>query len=162
MGETRRSASRSASKQRGKPTLGQSGRMVHSSRGPKRRKSAVISARSAANLSAPRFSDGRLSETDVPTDHGARLARLLSRLPHRRFAPSIDPLSLNESERLVCLTAREREVLCLYVDHRNSKEVACCLGTRTQTIKNQLATIEHKLGVDSREDLLVFLFSLLD
>jgi DNA-binding CsgD family transcriptional regulator len=163
MGEKRRIRSLSRRKKPVKPRLGEGGKVVRSLREPKLGRSAGNGTLDGTtSLNAPQSSDGRPFGTDVPTNLGVRLARLLCELPHHGLAPSIDPSSLTVSERLVSLTAREREVLCLYVDRCNAKEVACCLGTRTQTAKNQLAAIEHKLGIDSREELLVFLFSLLD
>ena len=159
MGEKRRITSLSRLKKPAKPRLGEGGKVVRSLRGRKLGKSAGNGkSDGTTGLNAPQPSEGKPIGTDVASHLGVRLARLLSGLPHHPLAPSIDPSSLTVSERLVWLTAREREVLCLNVDHRNPKEVACCLGTRTQTTKNQLATIERKLGIDSREELLVFLF----
>jgi DNA-binding CsgD family transcriptional regulator len=54
------------------------------------------------------------------------------------------------------LTRREREVLQLYLELLNAKKVARRLGTRAQTVRNQLAAIEHKLGLSSREELVAF------
>jgi DNA-binding CsgD family transcriptional regulator len=58
------------------------------------------------------------------------------------------------------LTAREREVLNLFLKLLNDKRVARQLGTRIQTVKNQLASIEHKLGVSSRGELIALALSL--
>jgi len=69
----------------------------------------------------------------------------------RRDAPSG-----NGDDWLSALTPREREVLMRYVKCQNAKRVAYQLGTRPQTVKNQLSNIGHKLGVDSREGLLVY------
>jgi DNA-binding CsgD family transcriptional regulator len=52
------------------------------------------------------------------------------------------------------LTAREHEVLVLYLRIINDKKVARELGTRPQTVRNQLASIQHKLGVCSRVELI--------
>jgi DNA-binding NarL/FixJ family response regulator len=60
---------------------------------------------------------------------------------------------------LSMLTPRERKVLMMYVECQNAKRIAQRLGSRTQTVKNQLANIEHKLGVTSREELLVYVLS---
>ena len=54
---------------------------------------------------------------------------------------------------LATLTPREREVLRIYLELLNDKRVAGFLGRRPQTIRNHLASIEHKLGVRSREEL---------
>jgi DNA-binding CsgD family transcriptional regulator len=54
---------------------------------------------------------------------------------------------------LSTLTARELQVLQLYITCFNAKKVARLLGTKPQTVKNQLASIEHKLGVASREEM---------
>jgi len=66
-----------------------------------------------------------------------------------------DAASGNGDDWLSALTPREREVLKLYAECRNTKCIAQRLGTRPQTVRNQLARIEQKLGVDSREELLV-------
>ena len=52
------------------------------------------------------------------------------------------------------LTSREWEVLQLYLCLLNDKKVAGRLGTKVQTVRNQLASIEHKLHVCSREELI--------
>jgi DNA-binding NarL/FixJ family response regulator len=66
-------------------------------------------------------------------------------------APAIDPTL---AARLATLTPREREVLALFVETCNDKAVAHRLGTAFQTVRNQLMSIEHKLGVKSREELI--------
>jgi len=70
-----------------------------------------------------------------------------------------DAPSGEDDDRLSALTPREREVLMLYVECQNPKCIANRLGTRPQTVKNQLARIEHKLGVNSREALLVYVLT---
>ena len=59
----------------------------------------------------------------------------------------------SDGESFALLTDREKEVLKLYLRLLNAKEVARELGTRPQTIRNQLASIERKLGVEGREEL---------
>jgi DNA-binding CsgD family transcriptional regulator len=45
-------------------------------------------------------------------------------------------------------------VLTLWLEELfNDKRVARRLGTKEHTVRNQLASIEHKLGVRSREEL---------
>lgn len=58
------------------------------------------------------------------------------------------------------LTPREREVLALFVTLLNDKKVARHLRTQVQTVKNQLASIEHKLGVGSRNELIALVLSM--
>jgi DNA-binding CsgD family transcriptional regulator len=98
---------------------------------------------------------------DAAKSIGERLVERLAKLPHQLFQETVEPMTLTDEERLAWLTEREREVLVLYLELHNSKEVARRLGTQVQTVKNQLAAIEHKLGVDSREDMLAFAFQIL-
>lgn len=48
------------------------------------------------------------------------------------------------------LTAREREVLVQFLDDPNDARIASRLGTSVQTVRNQIASIQKKLGVDGR------------
>lgn len=78
-----------------------------------------------------------------------------------RQAESAPPAEDDQSDRLDALTLREREVLSLYVKHSfNAKRVAKLLDTQPQTVRNQLTSIEHKLGVHSREELVAKITSL--
>jgi DNA-binding CsgD family transcriptional regulator len=66
--------------------------------------------------------------------------------------------NVNENARSL-LTEREHEVLVLYLRYLNAKKVARELGTKHQTVQNQLSSIEHKLGADSREHLVALTLS---
>lgn len=57
------------------------------------------------------------------------------------------------------LTSRERQVLLYFVKHRQDKEVAVQLGTKPQTVRNQIRSIMRKLGLRSRTDLMAVLLS---
>jgi DNA-binding CsgD family transcriptional regulator len=64
------------------------------------------------------------------------------------------PSDLESDNRVVNLTAREREVLAVWREVRFiDKQVARRLGTKARTVQNQLASISHKLGAQSRSDL---------
>jgi len=52
------------------------------------------------------------------------------------------------------LTAKEREVLSLVVDHRTNREIAGELHLSRNTVKTHLRNIWRKLGVRSRRELL--------
>lgn len=52
------------------------------------------------------------------------------------------------------LTEREYEVLMAYVRNPNGKQIARDLGIKVQTVRNQIASIEHKLRLTSREHLI--------
>lgn len=54
------------------------------------------------------------------------------------------------------LTPREWKVLRHFVDHPNDREIARILGTKPSTVRHQLASIERKLGVDSRNAILIY------
>ena len=57
---------------------------------------------------------------------------------------------------LAKLTPREREVLVLFLQELDDKKVSARLGTERHTVRNQLASIEHKLGVNNRAELVRF------
>jgi DNA-binding NarL/FixJ family response regulator len=75
-----------------------------------------------------------------------------------RFHRQID-VSLFETAPFSSLSPRERQVLIAYIATRDSKAVAGELGSKLQTVKNQLASIRDKLGVECREDLIVFVLT---
>jgi len=68
-------------------------------------------------------------------------------------ASSCDAQSLDTLSEL--LTDREWEVLWRYIASPNDKRVASSLGTRPQTVRNQLNSISRKLGVQSRVELAI-------
>lgn len=51
------------------------------------------------------------------------------------------------------LTVREKEILQLVADGRNTKEISFLLGTSTKTVENQRNTIMHKLNLFSIAEL---------
>ena len=104
---------------------------------------------------------GSISEERLLTMAAERLRKLLENVPYRRRGLTAPPKSLKPLERIARLSPGEREVLRLYFESFNAKQVALRVGTRPQTVKNQLRAIERKLGVDSREAMLAFVFSLL-
>lgn len=59
------------------------------------------------------------------------------------------PALVNAAE----LTARETEVLGYVEAGLTNAEVACCLGTSVNTVRNQVASLLTKLGLDSRVQL---------
>ncbi|MCI0358692.1 MAG: helix-turn-helix transcriptional regulator [Planctomycetaceae bacterium] len=67
--------------------------------------------------------------------------------------PSPTPSTKGDA-KLSTLTPREREVLDFWLQLLNPKAVAKRLGTRPQTVRNQLAAIQHKLGTRSHEELI--------
>jgi len=71
-----------------------------------------------------------------------------------------NPPSRNSGgDLLASLTPREREVLQLYLELLNDKRAARFLGLRPQTVRNHLASIEHKLGIRGRESLISLVLS---
>ncbi len=71
----------------------------------------------------------------------------------RATQATIHATSSRQDDLWQLITPREREVLSLYMIHFNDKKVAGVLGTRLQTVRNQLASIQHKLNADCRADL---------
>lgn len=54
------------------------------------------------------------------------------------------------------LTKREWEVLRLFVKHPNDQEIARKLAISPSTVRTHLVSIERKLGVDSRNEILIY------
>jgi DNA-binding NarL/FixJ family response regulator len=59
------------------------------------------------------------------------------------------------------LSPRERDIARLFIEFPCDKKVARRLGTQPQTVRNQISSIEKKLGVDSREELVIFMLAVL-
>lgn len=101
-----------------------------------------------------------------PSDRSKRAAPLSRPTKPRPKPPATDshPLGvpINADAHFALLTPREREVLTLWLDGFNDKKVAARLGTKVQTVRNQIASIEHKLGARSREELVALTHSLND
>jgi len=64
------------------------------------------------------------------------------------------------SDALLTITPRERQVLTLYISLFNDKQVARRLGTRPQTVRNQIASIIRKMKVSNRIELIALMSSL--
>ena len=82
------------------------------------------------------------------------------RHPPHRVPP--EPASLRKesshahlSSVLTCLPPRQRQVLDLLVDGHSPKRIAAKLGTKQQTVRNQIATLRDKLGVESPQQLVI-------
>ena len=58
------------------------------------------------------------------------------------------------------LSPREKEVVRFFLEEPCDKRVAKRLGTRPQTVRNQISSIEKKLGVESREELVICLLAM--
>lgn len=54
---------------------------------------------------------------------------------------------------LDCLSPRERQIIVRFAEAQTDKRIAGALGTRVQTVRNQIASIARKLNTDSREQL---------
>lgn len=57
------------------------------------------------------------------------------------------------------LTVREAEILRLYARTPNDQQIAQASGARVQTVRNHLASIKRKLGLRSREEMLLLCWS---
>jgi DNA-binding CsgD family transcriptional regulator len=55
---------------------------------------------------------------------------------------------------LAKLTAREQQVLMCYLQHLNETQAATHLGTKPQTVRNQLVSIRDKFNASSTEQLI--------
>jgi DNA-binding NarL/FixJ family response regulator len=78
-----------------------------------------------------------------------------SQLPKTRAAE-------RNAGKLDLLSPRERDVVRLFLKDPCDKKVARLLGTKPQTVRNQISSIEKKLGVASREELVICLLAAFD
>ena len=74
------------------------------------------------------------------------------------------PVPVSQRTRLLAqkyefLSPREKEVVRLFLEELCDKRVARRLGTKPQTVRNQISSIEKKLGVESREELVICLLA---
>lgn len=63
-------------------------------------------------------------------------------------------LFFNQSENIIELTVREREILDLLIDRKRSKEIAHKLNISLSTVNSHIYKIYKKKGVTSRKELL--------
>jgi DNA-binding NarL/FixJ family response regulator len=76
-------------------------------------------------------------------------------LPHALNSRRAESLA----QKFNSLSPRERVVARLFLQELCDKKVARQLGTRPQTVRNQITSIEKKLGVESREELVLCLLA---
>ena len=89
------------------------------------------------------------------------ISKLIAQVPHQkptsRRRKVLDSLASRFAQSLSLLTQKEREVLSSFVELLDNKEIARTLGTKDQTVRNQLASIMRKLDLQSREELIAFI-----
>jgi len=85
----------------------------------------------------------------------AQVERLRGIVRNRAAATSS---SVAYIERHEGLTSREREVLLQFLEHPSDKEVAAQLGSQLQTVRNQMRSIQTKLSVKSRAEMVAVVF----
>jgi DNA-binding NarL/FixJ family response regulator len=81
------------------------------------------------------------------------IEHLLNALTH------IKPLHLNKSDGMPLLTRREEEVVRLVADGMKNREIALRLKVREHSIRNYIYRIFEKLGVSTRVELILYVFS---
>jgi DNA-binding CsgD family transcriptional regulator len=107
----------------------------------RQRRESKETTRSIGNAERPRLSTRRAHR-----DGNRRPVLAWKRLTTtQRFLRFVESLPL--------ISNREREVLILFMKHLNDETVAGELGTSRQTVRNQVASMMRKLGLDSREEL---------
>jgi DNA-binding CsgD family transcriptional regulator len=78
--------------------------------------------------------------------------------PTHPASPAPAAAAHNGAAVLAALTPREREVAALFVETLgDTKAIARHLGIAWQTVRNHLASIEHKLQGHSRQELFAIL-----
>jgi DNA-binding NarL/FixJ family response regulator len=81
------------------------------------------------------------------------LEHLIKALSHSK------PLHLNNSRGTPLLTRREEEVVRLVADGLKNREIAQRLKVKEHSIRNYIYRIFEKLGVSSRVELILYVFS---
>jgi DNA-binding NarL/FixJ family response regulator len=71
----------------------------------------------------------------------------------------LKPLHLNNSNGMPLLTRREEEVVLLIADGLKNREIAQRLKVKEHSIRNYIYRIFEKLGVSSRVELILYVFS---
>lgn len=81
------------------------------------------------------------------------LEHLISALTHSK------PLRFDNSEGMPLLTRREEEVVRLVADGLKNREIAEKLQVKEHSVRNYIYRIFEKLGVSSRVELILYVFS---
>ena len=81
------------------------------------------------------------------------LEHLISALTHTKH------LQINNPEGMPLLTRREEEVVHLVADGLKNREIAQQLKVKEHSIRNYIYRIFEKLGVSSRVELILYVFS---
>ncbi len=81
------------------------------------------------------------------------LEHLIEALTH------LKPLHLNDSEGMPLLTRREEDVVRLVADGLKNREIAQRLKVKEHSIRNYIYRIFEKLGVSTRVELILYVFS---
>jgi len=71
----------------------------------------------------------------------------------------LKPVRLNDSEGTPLLTRREEDVVRLVADGMKNREIAQRLRVKEHSIRNYIYRIFEKLGVSSRVELILYIFS---
>ncbi|WP_334187313.1 response regulator transcription factor [Noviherbaspirillum sp.] len=102
--------------------------------------------------------DGAFDFIEKPIDSPRLIPVVLAALKHdmeRRSggAPSGDKLTVTSNPRLAELTEREREILDLVLEGRQTRVIAESLGVTVKTVEFHRSRIREKLGVNSLAEL---------
>ena len=81
------------------------------------------------------------------------LEHLIEALTH------LKPLHLNDSEGMPLLTRREEDVVRLVADGLKNREIAQRLKVKEHSVRNYIYRIFEKVGVSSRVELILYVFS---
>ena len=81
------------------------------------------------------------------------LEHLIKALSH------LKPVQLHDSEGMPLLTRREEDVVRLVADGMKNREIAQRLRVKEHSIRNYIYRIFEKLGVSSRVELILYVFS---
>ena len=82
--------------------------------------------------------------------------RIPDRAIRRVFALIRGQRRLTASRALKALTGREREVLQMFASGRSYAEIAEAKGTKVVTVRNSIYRIQDKLGVETKQEMVVW------
>ncbi|HEV2609988.1 MAG TPA: response regulator [Noviherbaspirillum sp.] len=101
--------------------------------------------------------DGAFDFIEKPIDSPRLIPVVLAALKHdmarRSGTPVADKLTVTSNPRLADLTEREREILDLVLEGRQTKAIAESLGVTIKTVEFHRSRIREKLGVSSLAEL---------
>ena len=120
------------------------------------REDAVVEAVAAGATGYLQKDSGAEELAESVRDVALGRLRIPDRLIKRVFALIRGQRGLTNRRALESVTEREREILKLFAGGRSYSEIAEARGNKAASVKNAIYRIQEKLGVDSKQELVVW------